>query len=82
MSRRDRLRRGLGLLAGVQVLLGLWILLLPDAFWVGRWVSLLPPCNEHLLRDLGGKNLALAVVLSAAAVTLGSGSSSPRWWRT
>ncbi|MGW3120038.1 hypothetical protein ACWDBW_23315 [Streptomyces sp. NPDC001107] len=42
------MRRGLGLLA-------LWILLLPDTFWKWRWVSLLPPYSEHLLRDLGGR---------------------------
>ena len=64
MSHRDGLRRCLGLLAGVQVLLGLWILLLPDTFWKWRWVSQLPPCDEHLLRDLGGTNLALPVVLT------------------
>jgi hypothetical protein len=33
-------------------------------------VSLLPPYNEHLLRDLGGADLALAVVLCAAVVTM------------
>jgi len=70
MSRRDWLRTGLGLLAGTQVLVGLWIVLLPDTFWKWRWVSLLPPYNEHLLRDLGGAELALAVVLCAAVVTM------------
>ncbi|GCB51136.1 hypothetical protein SNL152K_8489 [Streptomyces sp. NL15-2K] len=64
------LRAGLGLLAGTQVLLGLWILLLPDTFWKWRWVSYLPPYNEHLLRDLGSTNLALAVVLCAAVTTM------------
>jgi len=52
------------------VLLGLWILLLPDMSWKWRRVSLLPPYNEHLLRDLGGADLALAVVLCAATVTM------------
>ncbi|MER5213783.1 hypothetical protein ABT063_25220 [Streptomyces sp. NPDC002838] len=70
MKRHDWLRAGLKLLAGVQVLLGLWILLLPDIFWKWRWVSSLPPYNEHLLRDLGGTNLALAVVLCAAVTTM------------
>ncbi|RPF31953.1 hypothetical protein [Streptomyces sp. TLI_185] len=46
------------------------ILLLPGAFWKWRWVSLLPLRNEHLLRDLGGSNLAFAVVLCAAVVTM------------
>nr|WP_241266691.1 hypothetical protein [Streptomyces scabichelini] len=64
------MRAGLGLLAGTQVVLGLWILLLPEVFWDWRWVSLLPPYNEHLLRDLGSLNLSLAVVLCAAVATM------------
>jgi heme/copper-type cytochrome/quinol oxidase subunit 4 len=32
------------------------------------WVSLLPPYNEHLVRDVGELSLALTVVLAAAAV--------------
>ena len=39
--------------------------------WPGHpWVAPLPACNEHLLRDFGGMNLALAVVLGVAAATL------------
>ena len=30
----------------------------------------LPAYNEHLIRDFGGMNLAMAVVFGAAAVTL------------
>ncbi|MEG3630369.1 hypothetical protein [Streptomyces poriticola] len=70
MSRRGGLRAGLGLLAGAQVLLGLRILLLPELFWKWRWVSYLPPYNEHLLRDFGVPSLALAVVLGAAVATM------------
>ncbi|MFE1588799.1 hypothetical protein ACFW6Q_24275 [Streptomyces sp. NPDC058737] len=70
MSRRAWLRAGLGVLAGSQVLLGLWILLLPELFWKWPWVSHLPPYNEHLLRDFGGASLALAVVLCAAVATM------------
>ncbi|WP_223179654.1 hypothetical protein [Streptomyces griseicoloratus] len=70
MTRREWLRAGLGLLAGTQVLLGLWILLLPELFWKWRWVSHLPPYNEHLLRDFGGASLALAVVLCAAVAAM------------
>ncbi len=33
------------------------------------WVALLPPYNEHLIRDVGEFSLALTVVLGAAAVT-------------
>jgi hypothetical protein len=32
------------------------------------WVALLPPYNEHLVRDVGALNLGLAVVLAGAAL--------------
>ena len=70
------LRVGLLLLAAVQALLGLWALSAPRAFYDGfpfpghAWVALLPPYNEHLVRDVGGLSLALTVVLGAAALTL------------
>ncbi|CAL9630203.1 hypothetical protein SUDANB145_06058 [Streptomyces sp. enrichment culture] len=68
---RDGLvRAGLGVLAGTQLVLGLWVLLLPELFWKWPWVSHLPPYNEHLLRDFGGAGLALAVVLCAAVATM------------
>ncbi|BET51341.1 MULTISPECIES: hypothetical protein [Streptomyces] len=70
MSGRAGLRVGLGLLAGGQVVLGLWIVLLPELFWKWPWVSHLPPYNEHLLQDFGGASLALAVVLCAALATM------------
>ncbi|MEU0475380.1 hypothetical protein [Streptomyces olivaceus] len=70
MSARVRLRTGLGLLAGTQVVLGLWILLLPEWFWKWPWVSHLPPYSEHLLQDSGGASLALAVVLCAAVAAM------------
>ncbi|MFE0801642.1 hypothetical protein [Streptomyces sp. NPDC058812] len=70
MSRRTWLRAGLGLLAGAQVVVGLWILLLPELFWKWPWVSHLPPYNEHLLRDFGGASVALAVVLCSAVAAM------------
>ncbi|HEU4758896.1 MAG TPA: EF-hand domain-containing protein, partial [Dehalococcoidia bacterium] len=33
-------------------------------------VSVLPPYNEHLVRDVGGLNLAFAVLLTWAAASL------------
>jgi hypothetical protein len=33
-------------------------------------VAMLPPYNQHLMTDLGGLNLALALVLGVAAVSL------------
>ena len=63
------LRPGLGLLAAVEVVLGLWTLLFPASFYADvPTVDLTPPFSEHLFRDFGGATLGLAVVLVAAAV--------------
>jgi hypothetical protein len=70
------LRVGLGLLAVAAADLGLWALAAPRSFYDdfpggGRsWVSAVGPYNEHLVRDVGGLNLALALLLVAAAVLL------------
>ncbi len=63
------LRTGLGLLAAVEVMLGLWTLVLPMSFYANvPTVDLTPPFSEHLFRDFGGATLGLAVVLAAAAI--------------
>ena len=68
-------RAGLGILALLQRIVGVWASLSPTGFYRSfplpghPWVSLLPPYNEHLTRDVGELNLALTVVLTAAAVT-------------
>ena len=42
-----------------------------DGFPLGRsWVELLPPYNEHLIRDVGGFYLAFTILFVWAAVTL------------
>jgi hypothetical protein len=70
------LRAGLLLYCGVTALVGAWAAWWPRGFyndfpWPGhRWVALLPDYNEHLVRDFGGMNLAVAVVFAVAAVTL------------
>ena len=70
------LRVGLGLLAVAAADLGLWALAAPRSLYDdfpggGRsWVSAVGPYNEHLVRDVGGLNLALALLLVAAAVLL------------
>jgi hypothetical protein len=67
-------RVGLGILALLQVIIGVWALFAPMSFYSSfpppghAWVSLLPPYNEHLVRDVGELSLALTVVLAAAAV--------------
>jgi hypothetical protein len=51
-------------------------LLTPRGFYDGfpaaghAWVALLPPYNEHLVRDVGGLSLAMTVLLGAAAIHL------------
>lgn len=72
MTYRTAARLGLGYLAVNAVLLGLWAAIAPRSFYddfpgLGRvWVSVDGPYNEHLVRDVGALNLALAVVLVAA----------------
>lgn len=78
MSARQRavVRVGLGVLAVSQAVVGVWALLGPQSFYDGfpaaghAWVALLPPYNEHLVRDVGGLSLAMTVVLLAAARSL------------
>ena len=74
---RDRVVRVLLVLMAVpSVLVGLWALLAPRSFFddfpgAGRhWVSADGPYNEQLVRDVGSLNLALVVVIVAAAVVL------------
>lgn len=54
---------------------GVWALAAPRSFYddfpgAGRvWVAVDGPYNEHLVRDVGGLNLALAFVAGLALVT-------------
>jgi hypothetical protein len=70
------LRVGLLAYLGVTALIGVWATGWPRGFYDGfpwpghRWVALLPAYNEHLVRDFGGMNLAMAVVFGVAAATL------------
>ncbi len=56
--------------------IGVWALFAPQSFYdnfpgLGRaWVNIDGPFNEHLIRDVGALNLALAVLLVMAAVKL------------
>jgi hypothetical protein len=60
-------------LAVSQAVPGVWALALPRSFYEvfpyggTPWVALLPPYNEHLVRDAGAGMLALAVALALAA---------------
>lgn len=71
MSARAALRVGLLLLVVLQSAAGIWGLLTPRSFYENAWwVALLPPYNEHLVSDVGAFNLAMAVLIGAAAVVL------------
>jgi hypothetical protein len=70
------LRIGLAFLAVPAALVGVWAGLAPRSFYddfpgLGQvWIAPDGPYNEHLVRDVGALNLALAVVTVAALVTL------------
>jgi hypothetical protein len=74
--RRVVVRVGLILLAVSAVVLGGWAALAPRSFYdsfpgFGRtWVAMDGPFNEHLVRDFGNLNLALALVTIVAAIWL------------
>jgi hypothetical protein len=70
------LRVGLAFLAAPAVLVGMWAALAPRGFYddfpgLGQiWIAPDGPFNEHLVRDVGALNLALAIVTVGAIVTL------------
>ena len=64
---RSWLRAGLILLAVLTAGAGAWQYFAPRSFYGFPTVAADPPFNGHLLTDVGGLNLALAVVLAAAA---------------
>src|SRR4051794_7849253 len=72
---RDTTTRVLLVIIGAgNALVGLWAAVAPQSFYDnfpggGRhWVSVDGPFNEHLVRDVGTLNLALAAVILAALV--------------
>ncbi len=76
MTPRTVVRIALAILAVVGLQVGLWAAFAPRSFYddfpgAGRiWVSVDGPYNQHLVRDVGALNLALAVVAIVAFVTL------------
>lgn len=65
-------RAGLLFLLLVSLLVGPWAQFAPASWWEGfpafgrGWASFDGSYNEHLIRDVGGLHLAMAVVLLAA----------------
>jgi hypothetical protein len=76
MTPQRIVRIALALLAFIGLQVGLWAAFAPQSFYddfpgAGRiWVSVDGPYNQHLVRDVGALNLALAVVAIVALVTL------------
>ena len=76
MTYRRWTRIALGYLAITSIIIGVWAQFAPRSFFddfpgLGRhWVNVDGPYNEHLVRDVGGLNLGLAIVLIVAIVTL------------
>jgi len=68
---RGWLRAGLTLLALITLTVGAWQYFAPRSFYTGvPTVAADPPFNQHLMTDVGGLGLALAVVLGATAATM------------
>ncbi|MBU3065367.1 hypothetical protein KO481_28045 [Nocardia sp. NEAU-G5] len=76
ISRVTALRGGLALLAAFQIELGVWSEFFPRNFFDDfplpghSWVSMMPPYNEHLIRDYGGLNLGFAALYVACALSM------------
>lgn len=66
------------LLGAFTASLGVWAGFAPTSFYLDgpiplidtNWVSMLPPYNEHLVRDYGFVNLGLTMVFIVAAIRL------------
>lgn len=71
--RRAWLRAGLVLLTLTLAGGGAWQYFAPRSFYSFPTVDADPPFNEHLMTDIGGLSLALAVVLGAAALRMERG---------
>lgn len=76
MTTQRWVRIALGYQIVVAGQIGLWALLAPRSFYddfpgLGRsWVAVDGPFNEHLVRDVGALNLALATLYVAAWIGL------------
>lgn len=74
MKRVGLMRAGLLFLAVASLMVGPWAQFAPHSFWDGfpgfgrAWVSADGPYNEHLVRDVGGLQLAMVVLLLAAVI--------------
>ncbi|NIK60039.1 hypothetical protein [Kribbella shirazensis] len=66
---RAYVRGVLIVLAAFEVLLGLWLSIVPKTFYDRvPTVNWTPPYSDHLFHDFGGASLGLGIVLTAAAI--------------
>jgi len=76
MTHARWIRLALAYLGVVSLEIGVWAVLAPRSFYddfpgLGRsWISVDGPYNEHLIRDVGALNLALAAVVAIAAISM------------
>lgn len=63
------IRTVLVIFAAYQLILGLWLTIVPKTFYDHvPTVNWTPPYSDHLFHDFGGATLGLGIVLTAAAV--------------
>jgi hypothetical protein len=59
------------ILAAFELLLGLWLSIVPKTFYDHvPTVNWTPPYSDHLFHDFGGASLGIGIVLTAAAIRL------------
>jgi hypothetical protein len=75
LTHRGTIRFGAGALCALDAVVGGWALFAPQAFFDHfpggpfRWISPLGPYSAHLVTDVGGGYLMMAVLLASAAWT-------------
>ncbi|MFD3402367.1 hypothetical protein ACFWUU_16905 [Kribbella sp. NPDC058693] len=68
---RTYVRTVLWILAVMELVLGLWLTIVPKTFYDHvPTVNWTPPYSDHLFHDFGGASLGLGIVLTAAAIRL------------
>ncbi|GAA1126468.1 hypothetical protein GCM10009630_25360 [Kribbella jejuensis] len=68
---RTYVRTVLVVFAVFELLLGLWLSIVPKTFYDHvPTVNWTPPYSDHLFHDFGGASLGLGIVLAAAAIRL------------
>ncbi|HWD79173.1 MAG TPA: hypothetical protein VG497_09825 [Kribbella sp.] len=66
---RTYVRVVLIVLAALEIVLGLWLSIVPKTFYDHvPTVNWTPPYSDHLFHDFGGASLGLGIVLAAAAL--------------